>query len=1187
MPIGKTFNRSSPRLAREFRQPVRLSPLNLWARLGWRGRSVYVGAIMVLLVSLGLAAAIGALMWRLSSGPIEVEDFEETVGVLIAEQFGDARAEIGTVSVARDKDGDIVVQLYDLRLFDAQNKQILRAPLAAMGTSLFAVLTGAFTPTSIELIGPHLQIRRLLDGSVQLEVVEPDQASSGVGGAPVPPGGKADAGDFRAPVDAAGNGVPAKTKVPAPQPAAAVNNGAGPAGVTSLLNVLNNLEVRDARLSVYDEASRTVWRSFAAQLSYRRDEGGAMTATLDAPFSTDSGAWRITARMDRAGAEGPTRLQTRFTDVVPAEIAARIPQLSVLTGLDLPVTGSIDVSFAGGVQSASTLTDLKVDLVLGAGFFRGLPDLAPVVEPILIDEGRISLSYNKAGDRVEIDRFEFFVGKNRLNVNGFATLEREGDTGSGPVSGLAFQLGSRNAAIAAEDLGLPAVLIRQARANGKLSFSPFTLTLQSGSLVLDKGQIVVGGTARLGETPDVRMRATVRDLPVDALVQLWPQQAGPGVRSWVAESIATGTVATARVAINLDAEAFEAMRTGQPLPEDAVVAAFSVTGVTAQYMTGMPPIEQGSARAVVQGDRFVLSLDRGFVRSPTGTRVGITFGRFSIPTFIEDPATGYLTGNISMALAGALGATMEILDLEPLGFARAVGVDPARIVGDAEVNLRVGLPLLSTVEFDQIQIQAGAVMRDVLVPDMFGDVDLTAKSLEIIATQRDIQAAGEVRMADVPASLKWRAQFGGGGSREDRLTLSTEVPVADLKKLGINLTELVEGVVPMTIVALGSSKALSLARIDADVTKAKVKFDPIGWVKEPGRQARVKFEAETLDNGQIRLRNIDFRGKGIDVRGAVRLDTDGSIFKVDIKRMRLDGTTDISVTGLRSRERILNLTAKGKSLDVRPILGRLGEKSQEKARSSAGGVDVAFAIASVRGRGKTSLKDVIGTLKLRQDEVRRLRIKGQFASKGTLNLNYARSANNPAVLSVDTNDAGGFFRLSGFYTRAIGGRMALRAKGNSAAGGELVGVASVRNFHVVNEPLLAQLFANEPSSRGTSAKKVPFTKMQIKFRRVGDIVEIKNALLAGPTVGASIRGRINTANQAVSINGTYVPAYGLNAAFGSIPLVGTILTGRAGEGIVGMTFGVTGTMAKPKISINPLSAVAPGFLRLFFEFQSR
>lgn len=1156
-------------LQRKHRPPGRL-----WTRLGLGGRVVFVLAMLLLLVGLGFAAVFGGLMWRLASGPIEVENFEDTIGVLIAEQFGDARAEIETVSVARDDDGDLVVQLFDLRLFDARGKQILRAPLATMGTSLFAVATGVFTPTSIELIGPNLQIRRLLDGSVQLEFVESEQSA---------PDRVASAGTQVAPTNAA-----------APAASRPSNAGDASADVSGILNILNSLEVRDARLTVFDEASGTVWRSFSAQLSYRR-RGEAITATLDAPFSTDSGDWRIAARLERDNATGPTRLQTRFIDVVPSEIAARIPQFSVLTGFDLPVTGSIDLSLAGAGIDSAALVDLKVDLTLGAGFFRGFPDQQSPMEPILVDEGRIGLRFNKSADRLDIETFEIFLGKNRLNLAGFATIERgekpAAGAASGEIIGLAFALTSQNAQLSAEDLGLPPVLVRQASLAGRVQMSPLGVELTSASVVLDRGTIELSGRARFGQDPLLQLTGTIRDLPVFSMVQLWPRQSAPDARGWVAQNISSGTLTSAAVMINLQAADFEAVASGQPLRNDAVSVDVGLAGVTARYMDALPPIEGGAGRATIQGDRFVLSMDAGFVRSPSGTKVGVTFGRFSIPTFQEVPNAGYVNSNISVALAGALGATMEILDLEPLGFARAIGVKPADIVGNTEVNLRVTLPLLSTVEFNQIQIQAGAILKDVLVPNMFGDVDLTAESLEIIATQRNIQAAGDVRMASVPATLKWRAEFGDGGAREDRLTLSTKATARELKKFGINITGLVEGSIPMTIVALGNSKALQVARIDADVTNAKVTFSQIGWIKQPGRPARLKFEAETLDNGQIRLRNINLRGKGIDVRGAIRLAANGSLYKIDIERLRLDGTTDISINGVRGQDRNLSLIVKGKSLDARAILKRLGKdkfKNRGNARSAAEGVqgaNVSFSIASMRGRGKTFLKNVSGTMRIRQKQVRLLRLKGRFASQGALILNYAGSAKNPAVLNIDTDDAGGFFRLVGLYNRAIGGRMTLRAKGSGA--GELVGVASVRKFTVVNEPLLAQLFANQRSGRAASAKKVPFNKMQIKFRRVGDIVEIKNALLAGPSVGASFRGRVNTENQAVSLNGTYVPAYGINAALSTIPLVGTILTGRVGEGVVGMTFGVTGTMDNPNISINPLSAVAPGFLRLFFEFQSR
>jgi hypothetical protein len=71
---------------------------------------------------------------------------------------------------------------------------------------------------------------------------------------------------------------------------------------------------------------------------------------------------------------------------------------------------------------------------------------------------------------------------------------------------------------------------------------------------------------------------------------------------------------------------------------------------------------------------------------------------------------------------------------------------------------------------------------------------------------------------------------------------------------------------------------------------------------------------------------------------------------------------------------------------------------------------------------------------------------------------------------------------------------------------------------------------------------------------------------------------------AIDIDGTIVPVYALNAAIGEVPILGDILTGGKGEGIFGLTYAVGGTMAQPRFQVNPVSAIAPGILRKFFEY---
>ena len=62
-----------------------------------------------------------------------------------------------------------------------------------------------------------------------------------------------------------------------------------------------------------------------------------------------------------------------------------------------------------------------------------------------------------------------------------------------------------------------------------------------------------------------------------------------------------------------------------------------------------------------------------------------------------------------------------------------------------------------------------------------------------------------------------------------------------------------------------------------------------------------------------------------------------------------------------------------------------------------------------------------------------------------------------------------------------------------------------------------------------------------------------------------------------------MPLYGLNSMFEDIPLLGDILTSREGEGVFGVTYGVSGQLDELKVAVNPVSVLAPGFLRKIFQ----
>jgi hypothetical protein len=55
--------------------------------------------------------------------------------------------------------------------------------------------------------------------------------------------------------------------------------------------------------------------------------------------------------------------------------------------------------------------------------------------------------------------------------------------------------------------------------------------------------------------------------------------------------------------------------------------------------------------------------------------------------------------------------------------------------------------------------------------------------------------------------------------------------------------------------------------------------------------------------------------------------------------------------------------------------------------------------------------------------------------------------------------------------------------------------------------------------------------------------------------------------------------------FSRLPILGMFLGGGENEGLLGVTYQVVGSPAAPVLQVNPMSAIAPGFLRKLFEFR--
>ena len=148
---------------------------------------------------------------------------------------------------------------------------------------------------------------------------------------------------------------------------------------------------------------------------------------------------------------------------------------------------------------------------------------------------------------------------------------------------------------------------------------------------------------------------------------------------------------------------------------------------------------------------------------------------------------------------------------------------------------------------------------------------------------------------------------------------------------------------------------------------------------------------------------------------------------------------------------------------------------------------------------------------------------------------------------------------------------------------------NVRDFSIRGEQTLERVATSggDPSGRSPQAigSGVTFSRMRAEFTRAPGKLNVRDGVVWGPAMGATIEGSFDYLRDNVNMRGTFVPAYALNNFLARVPVLGLFLGGGQNEGVFGMTYEVVGPTGNATLRVNPMSMVAPGFLRKIFEFR--
>jgi hypothetical protein len=1145
----------------------RAAALRRWlARVRWVQR-LAVGVAVLLVI---FAGCFGALWWRLGAGPINLEMATPWLAAAIEENIGHGNTvEVGGTQIERAGRIRIAVRIRDIVVRDRDHAIVASAPKAEVRLSGTALLMGRLRAESLNLVDAELSVRITPDGQVTVSTGDNARplatgvASTRRPGAPVLPPGQsspsASPGQVAPPLPGAPLG-----SVAAPPDNRNATNGllAGLDWLDSLSLTgldgqnLNEIGLKNGNLIVDDQQRGNRWNFENITLSLRRPSGGGVALSVG---EEGSHAWSLRVLVG-APANGVRSVDIKADKVSTKNILLALRMKDLTYSADLPLSGELKGEL--GRDGLPTYFSGKVTAGEGNIIDSDTPDY-----PMAIDQAEINVEWD-AGRRVLLAPFKIVSGANRITL--MAHLEPPNDNIPN------WQLGfSGGTILLPGNDGEPPLIFNRIAIS--LRFDTDNRRVMLTEANISNGEIGVAGNGSVDYSGEPRLTLGFAGTPMSAsaLKRMWPILIVPEVREWVIERVERGSLQ--RIEVGVNSPVRNLSRRGPPIPDDGLAVNIVASGVTLRPVDTLPVMRDADLKARVTGRTATVTVGQSAMDTPAGRKLNISDVVFEVPDMAPKPSPA----RVKLRIDGPVPAVAEILNSDRLSEFTGSLVDPNSSKGTVTAQVMLGLPMKRELTKADTTYSISADLSGFTADHLVMGQKLEANSLKVAANNQGYQVKGDVKINGQPASLDYRKPADGDADIKLQATLDD----ASRARLGFpDLGPAVSGTLPIKLIGkIGGPDRESRLGIDADLTALKLDNILPGWVKLPGKSSRAVFNVVQKPQS-TRFEDIVVDGGGVSIKGSLEVDQNNDLLNANFPVYSPSDGDKTMLKAERSPDGVLKLTMRGDVFDGRGFLKSVmsGKEADAKSKPKNFDFDVDLKLGTVAGYYGETVRAVDVKLSRRNGSIRSFALSGKLGRDTPLTGGLrSRPQGRGDVISLETNDAGAFFRFTDSYAKMYGGQLALAMDPPTVEPRAKEGLINVRDFSIKGERALDRVAPGGPAA---SQAGIAFSALRAELTWQNGELTVREGVVKGPTIGATIEGSIDYPGNQVRMRGTFIPMYGLNNIPAQIPLFGLFLGGGSNEGVIGVTYEVVGSPDKPSINVNPISAVMPGLLRKIFEF---
>ncbi len=1119
-------------------------------------RLIYVSATFATLALL----AVVVLWWRLGSGPLSLDLATPWLTSAVEERLGGGqRVEVGGTQIERDDDGRTALRLRDIVVRASDGAVIASAPKAEVGLSGTSLLTGRLQATRLSLIGAKMSVRVDPDGQVNV--------FAGAEQRPI----------AAAPVVAA---VPQASIIIGTTPAhprSGPGASAGQSSFAALLAWFDELDalgfdgrdlaevgLKNGTLVVDDSRSGKRWSFESINFSLTRPKEGGVAFAITS--SGTDGPWSLTATV-APRTEGRRAIEAVVRDVSPKDVLLALRVEDDSFEADMPISAVLraEIGVDGTVQAA------EGRIIAGAGFVGsgGTP-----ASRMLVDEAQLQLRWDAASHVLRLP-LEVHAAGNRMSFLANLQAPRQaGDPWALTVNRGMVVLG------AAERTREPPLVLDRIALRASIDPLKRRFTVEQGELTGMTTGVAFSAALDYADEPRLSMGIYASRMTILTMKRLWPAFIVPPLRAWVIEHFASGTVERLEIATNAPWHTLKP--SGPPVPEEGLWGEITGT-VSLRPINALPAIRDADMVARFTGRTATVTLGRGTVDLPSGRKITVSNGTFEVPdTSVKAPPA-----RVRLRLDGPADAAIELAGMEPLRGAAGIQLDAATTRGSVAARLELAMPLKDDLPKGAVTYNVEADVTNFAAEKLVRGLKAEAPVLRVSASPQGFRVNGDARIGNAIVAVDYRKKPDGDAEARAQTVLDD----AARSYLGFELGGGLTGPLPIKFSGKIAAEGDNRFAVDADLTQVKVTDLLPGWSKAAGKPARATFIL--IEKAQSRrIDDLLLEGSGARVKGSIELDAGGELVSANFPAFALADGDKATAKAERVGDGTLKVTVRGDVYDGRGFIKSMAAgPSDPNAPRPSYDLDLDVKIGAVAGFHGEALRNLELRLARRAGQVRSLAMNAKIGVDAQLSGDL-RGRGGRQLVYVESADAGALFRFTDMYPRIVGGRMWVAMEPPTGDHTPKEGTLNITAFTVRGEAALDRVASSAPA-RDSAYRAAPttrsqggvdFSRMRVEFTRSPGRLSIREGNVWGTLVCATMDGQIDFLREDTRLRGTFVPACALNTLPGHFPILGMFLGGPK-EGLVGVTYEVVGPPNGMTLRLNPMSVVAPGFLRKLFEFR--